>query len=780
MTLKKSTGFGKKDGDNLLYMRIQKGSLPYARTGSKPYTTYIGQNNVEAKKRLYDKQFDEILEEHPRLVINGIWDKDVHKILNYEISDSIVQKFNPKGEHNQGSDELFRWFVPLREAYAILTKCVTIALERKNKKSIVKKVLKEFNEYPYQNKFKIKFCNHTGNWFLLAMKCRAGKTASSYNALQAMKYQRILVISYYSSPIDGWESDAITFNFGITPIVANNVLNPSWDQQVAESVESGQNFALIATAQFFAEEHKNLSRLKKVIDKFDCIILDECHYGGNSPSLNKFLDNYPGTRILEVSATPFRAFAECNPDDVFIYSYADEQRAKKNGEEWAQDKPKMKLITWIFNTENAHAVYPGYTSDRIGCIFSLNAPRVEDATDFYDVTCVEEFVRDLFDRKNRSRHEYALYYSKHIVASLPSNLSCVLFAEVLKRMNVEYVPLVINDGKTDTDDIINHCKKHDKTICLTVMGNVCGVTNPFWDTVLFLHDYPSAQNWIQFAFRAGSVRNRPFFTVIDPAPTRAIRSLYDMIAIGQSEEDIADGESIVRTMTDIIDMNAFHEKCVKWTQDEIINLLAKDPAELGNDLGSLKVNVDMDNKQSVNNILQILSGLQSGSSSSGFEEYEISNNQTFNKSNINVVKTGTKASTKSLEKELENKAREMKRSIVNAAFVAELDGHNSSNLYSLLEYPNLNEVLDITPENLLNLIERDKLFGPNGLRVLNVELSQVSMGIRKIISNSQTGTDCEGMLKLTDKLFHAQKHRPMPNFLISEFHDCLVEELSHA
>jgi hypothetical protein len=598
--------------------------------------------------------------------------------------------------------------------------------------------------------------------------------------MQAMNYQSVLVLSYYSSPIDGWESDAITFNFGRTPIIANSVTNPTWNQQVTRCLETGEHFALIGTVQFFSEDRKNLDCLKKVITNFDCIILDECHYGGTSDSLNKFLENYPGTRILEVSATPFRAFAECDPKDVFIHSYADEQRAKKNGEAWAQDKPKMKLITKKYKSQSAHAAYPGYTSDRIGCIFSLNAPKVEDATNFYDETCVEEFVKDLFDRKNRNRHEYALYYSKHIVASMPSNLSCVLFAEVLKRMNFEYVPLVINDGKTKTQDIINHCKKHEKTICLTFMGNVCGVTNPYWDTALFLHDYPSAQNWIQFAFRAGSVKDRNFFTVIDFAPTRSIRSLFDMIAIGQSDEDIADGESVVRTMTDIIDMNAFHEKCVKWTQDDIINLLAKDPADLGNDLGSLKVNVDMEDKKALNNILQILSGLQSGSSSSGFEEYEISNNGTFNKSNIRIVKTSTQASTKSLEKELENMAREMKRSIVNAAFVAELDDHNSSNLHSLLEYPNLNEVLDISPNDMLNLIERDKLFGPNGLRVLNVDLSEVSMGIRKIISNSQTGTDCEGMLKLTDRLFHAQKHRPIPNFLISEFHECLAEELVNA
>lgn len=763
----------RRKSQNWLYLLVPENELAHAKTGSKPWRGWIG---MTLGNRKYHKQSYKLKLIKCKIDISGHTDKEVHDKMRSR-PESILKNIESHllaGEHNHGSDELFEFYCTLDEAYALICECAIEVKKTKLDRTILKDQA-TFNAYPYQESFKVKFCAHTGNYFLLAMKCRSGKTASSYYAMQSMGYQKVLVISYYSSPIDGWESDAITFNFGRTPIMANNVTNPSWDRQVASCLESGEHFALIATAQFFADERKNLSRLTEVIDKFDCIILDECHYGGTSVSLNKFLENYPGTRTLEVSATPFRAFVECDPNDVFIHSYADEQRAKKNGEAWAQDKPKMKLITKIYNSQSAHAAYPEYTSDRIGCTFSLNAPKVEDATDFLDVTCVEEFVKDLFDRDNRNRHEYALYYSKHIVASMPSNLSCVLFAEVLKRMNVEYVPLVINDGKTKTRDIINHCKKHEKTICLTFMGNVCGVTNSYWDTALFLHDYPSAQNWIQFAFRSGSVRKRNFFTVIDFAPTRSIRSLYDMIAIGQSDEDIADGVSVIRTMTDIIDMNAFHEKCVKWTQDDIINLLAKDPENLGNNLGSLKVNVDMDDNQALNNILQILSGLQSSNFVSGFEDAVISDNETFNKSNVKIERNGSHPSTKSLEKELENMVREMKRSIVNAAFVAELDDHNSSNLHSLLEYPNLNEVLDITPNDMLNLIERDKLFGPNGLRVLNVDLSEVSMGIRKIISNSQTCADCEGMLKLTDRLFHAQKHRPLPNSLISQFHECLAE-----
>jgi hypothetical protein len=760
---------------NWLYLLVPENELAHAKTGSKPWRGWVG---MTLGNRKYHKQSYKLLLIKSKIDISGHTDKEVHDRMRTR-PESVLKNIESHvlaGEHNHGSDELFEFYCTLDEAYAILSECVVEIKKDKAERKIFKDQ-KEFLSYPYQEEFKIKFCKHTGKVFLLAMKCRGGKTASSYYAMQAMNYQRVLVLSYYSSPIDGWESDAITFRFDRTPIVANSVTNPTWDEQVKKCMETGEHFALIATAQFFSEDRKNLDRLKKCVPYFDCIILDECHYGGDSESLNKFLENYITSRRLEVSATPFRAFMEYSPEDVFIHSYADEQRAKKNGQAWAQDKPKMKVIVRKYDSERAHDVYPGYTADRIGNIFSLNAPKVEDATDFYDEICVEEFIHSLFDRKNRSRHDYALYYSKHIVASLPSNLSCVLFAKLLKKMNIDYVPLVINDGKVNTQDIINHCKKHDKTICLTYMGNVCGVTNPYWDTTLFLHDYPSAQNWIQFAFRAGSVRNRSFFTVIDFAPSRAIRTVFQMMAIGQSDKDAADGQSVIRDMEDFLDIFAFDDKCHRLTQEEIIAIVAQDPEDFDNELNSLKVDIDMSDGETLKDIYKILSGLSS-TGSSIVNEVEVTNNGTFNKSNIKTTKVGVKSGVKDPQKEINAKIREIKRSVINAMFVAELDGHHSDNFNSLLKYRNLNEVLDISSEELRRLICDRKVFGPNSLRVLNIELSKYSLGIRKSISSSQSGTDCKNMLELTDKLFHAQKHRPLPNFLISEFHDCLAQELT--
>ncbi len=767
----------KKVGNTLLYMRIGENALSYATTGSKPYRTYIGQTNENSVDRLYGKQFYKLVEPKRRIIIGNITDKDVHRVLDCEISDSLVRRINPGGEHNYGSDELFEWYVPIEQAYSILLNCCRTAQERKNKSSSILKDQVSFNSRPYQEKFVDKFNESIGKYFLLAMKCRSGKTCSSYAAMNKKGYKSALVLCFYGSPIQGWMDDAEKFNFNRIPVLADNVKNPTWDQQVANYVENNINYALITTAQFFTDDKKNLNRLKKVVNHFDCIVLDECHFGGDSNSINKILDAFPETeKVLEVSATPYKAFYRYSTENIFIHSYADEQRAKKEGEEWAQSMPTMKLITYIFDCIRAHQVYNGYTADRIGNILSLNAPLVQNATGFYDETCVRELIRSIFFRENRTRHQFLLYYSKHIVASLPSNFSCVLFAKLLEEMNIEYKPLVINDGKTEPRDIINHCKKHDKTICLTYKGNVCGVTNPYWDTAIFLHDYPSAEDWIQFASRAGSVKNRNFFTVIDLSPNRAISSLYQMFA--ESDIDEEPIQNIIQQMIDFIDMNNFYDGCRKWTQEEIVEAIAKTPDALEQTMRSLPVNVDLTDEKTIDNIKKILVDISANTSSLSREEIQISDNSTFNKSN-KIITRQTLSNIKKENKDLLKKIENIKNLIVNLVFISELDGYHVDNFRSLLKSDNLTEILEISADELKSLICDCKIFGPNSERVLNAKLSEVSLIIRNTLSSSKTGVDCDNMMLLVDKLFHAQQHRPIPSFLISEFYESLNEQFSY-
>lgn len=759
---------------NFCYLRIPENSLPYAKTASKPWRSFIG---MTEGIRLYHKQFYGVIEPKSRINITGIIDKDVHVEIDF-VSQLIVRRCNPKGEHNHGSDELFEWFVPLEQAYAILMECCKKALEKKLK-NYQSKVLQEqslFYPRPYQEKFVLKFCASTDKYFLLAAKCRSGKTCCAYEAIKRNNYKNTLVLSFYGSPIKGWMSDGEKYNFNLIPVLADNVLNPTWDKQIKSHIENGVNYALISTAQFFSDDKKNLSRLQKVVKNFDCIVLDECHFGGDSDSINKILNLYKDAKVLEISATPYKAFYRYSEDNIFIYSYADEQRAKNVGEEWAQSMPKMKLLTALFDCERAYEVYSGYTADRIGNIFSLNAPLVEDATDFYDPTCVKEFARFLFHRENRNRHQYLLYYSDHIVASLPSNFSCILFAEVLEKLNIGYVPLVINDGKTTPDDIIAHCKKHDKTICLTYKGNVCGVTNPYWDTVLLLHDYPSREDWIQFAFRAGSVKDRNFFTVIDFSPNRAIHSLYHMFAeTGDSEQT---GEDIIKKMIDFIDMNSFHSTYRKWTQEEIVDAIAKSPENLEKIINSLPIDVNLNDEDLINRLTKIISGI-SANASPLFpqEESQITNNPTNNKSN-KVIEKPLVINPKKQNKELLKKIRNIKNSIINLVFISELDDYHIDNFTALLNSQHLQDILEINSDDLRELVQDYKIFGPNSERVLNTKLAEVSLIIRKTLSNSQNGIDCDNMMLLIDRLFHAQQHRPIPNFMISEFYDSITEQFS--
>ena len=82
------------------------------------------------------------------------------------------------------------------------------------------------NPYSYQKRFAEKFCVSKGRRFLLAAKCRSGKTLMTYYACKTAGYCNVLVISYFSSPIDGWIGDCYKFDNGYVAILANNNTNP--------------------------------------------------------------------------------------------------------------------------------------------------------------------------------------------------------------------------------------------------------------------------------------------------------------------------------------------------------------------------------------------------------------------------------------------------------------------------------------------------------------------------------------------------------------------------
>jgi hypothetical protein len=141
--------------------------------------------------------------------------------------------------------------------------------------------------------------------------------------------------------------------------------------------------------------------------------------------------------------------------------------------------------------------------------------------------------------------------------TMPSVEACHLFAESLKDFGSQFAPLVITgESGNNQQDILNHVKTHDATICLTRWANVVGVTVPQWDTVIHGCEYQSAEFWVQFTFRGGSTKNDSW-KVIDFAPERALSSLLEMASATSAASGEADAESVLRSLLEFADVFEF-------------------------------------------------------------------------------------------------------------------------------------------------------------------------------------------------------------------------------
>jgi hypothetical protein len=308
----------------------------------------------------------------------------------------------------------------------------------------------------------------------------------------------------------------------------------------------------VSTVQRQNEKFGYLKKLKSAYPEgVDLLALDECHIGGESDQFVKLKGGLPYGRLLEISGTAYRTIWKYPRENVFVWGYVEEQRAKAEGYEWAQKLPKMELVLARYNAENLQQVY-GNEPDALKNVFAVTEGGV-----FQDPASVQGFLRKFFSYGEQThKKQQMLRNSQHIVMKLPDKNSCHLFAEALKEFGSPFVPIVVtSDTGNQQEDILRHVRNNPATICLTCWANVVGVTVPQWDTVIHACEYQSAEFWVQFAFRGGST-TRSSWKVIDFAPERALSSILEMSAVTATVGD-EDTDSVLRSFLEFADVFEF-------------------------------------------------------------------------------------------------------------------------------------------------------------------------------------------------------------------------------
>lgn len=316
--------------------------------------------------------------------------------------------------------------------------------------------------------------------------------------------------------------------------------------------------------------------------KWDLLIIDEAHEGTlteRGESVFKGLideSKEHKTKVLRLSGTPFNIIDQYTTDEIYSWSYIDEQEAKQNWDYFKNPKnpyakmPKMNVYTYDLGTiiNNPH-----YLDDKMfnfGEFFRVwTGNKEEDITD--DGTPVTvgkdkigKFIHEqdvinflnLLSKEDESNNypfstkEYQDYF-KHTLWMLPGVKEAHALSLLLNNHKVFghgnfRIVNVAGDGdeieenneealrktKRALDKVKEAIEKNERTITLSCQRLTTGVTVPEWTAVFMLYgsSQVAAQRYMQTIFRVqspanidGMIKDNCF--VFEFAPDRALKVL---------------------------------------------------------------------------------------------------------------------------------------------------------------------------------------------------------------------------------------------------------------
>lgn len=424
---------------------------------------------------------------------------------------------------------------------------------RPEQKFAVDKTQKYFQQYP-------KAQEGRAPHFLWNAKMRFGKTFTSYQLAVKMGWTRIIVLTYKPAVESAWEED-----------LKSHIDFEGWQfinrKNTFEDIDESRPFVWFASFQDVLQPDKEGNvkaryEMAKKID-WDCVIIDEYHYGAWRDSAKDFyvgdiaketdLDesikaqeqfgesSFPlkSEHFLYLSGTPFRAVAsgEFTEDQIFNWTYADEQRAKTEWDESQGDNPYQELPQIIMMTYQLPDSLRAMIRNTGQNEFSLNEFFKAKKNDSGEYSF--EYENQVQQWLNIIRGQDQIYgslanghqekpplpyedanllsYLNHTFWFLPSVASCYAMETMLHRNNnrfyQDYTIKVaagnekgVGVGKAalkPVKEAIGQGLK-TKTIVLSCGKLTTGVTVKQWSGIFMLRDTTSPETYFQSAFRVQS------------------------------------------------------------------------------------------------------------------------------------------------------------------------------------------------------------------------------------------------------------------------------------
>ena len=256
--------------------------------------------------------------------------------------------------------------------------------------------------------------------FLVNAKMRYGKTFVCYLIAQRIKAQNILVLTYKPTVKDGWHNDLV-----------NHVYFDGWSyaDRYADYKKLNSSGPRVMFASF--QDINDISKAKwEGIERehFDLLIIDEMHYGSDTPRAQKTIDSLSIGKTLLASGTPLDALVSGRFDDnnTYTWSYSDEQKKRRAEEEsdWATDVyrwlPPMSIHSFEVSDEAKRNI-SCYTEEEQFTMTKMFAS--DDGVKFNDEASVKLFLDQVFGRGVRkTKSPMKTYAADHTLWVLPPNV----------------------------------------------------------------------------------------------------------------------------------------------------------------------------------------------------------------------------------------------------------------------------------------------------------------------------------------------------------------------
>jgi len=460
---------------------------------------------------------------------------------------------------------------------------------RPEQASAVEKTAQYLESYGRENK------NKTPH-FLWNAKMRFGKTFASYKLAEQMKWKRVLVLTFKPAVQNSWREDLMS-----------HVDFEGWqffnsdpkDGLTYETVDKKKPFVCFGSFQDYLgkTDGKTKDKNKWVHEEnWDCVILDEYHYGAWRESAKELFEGEEDKvadglssdmdfstaalpiktgAYLYLSGTPFRAIqsGEFIEEQIFNWTYSDEQRAKENwsaqdGDNPYASLPRMVMMTYQLPDAIREIAMEGEFSEfDLNTFFTANG-RDETALFTYEDEVQKwlDLIRGAFQETTVDNlklgakkppmpfsHGQLLSVLNHTLWFLPSVAACHAMSNLLKkRQNTFYNDYkVIIAAGTKAGQGVQALKPveeameaplQSKTITLSCGKLMTGVSVRPWTGIFMLRNLSTPETYFQAAFRVQTpwtIKNpddkspnkeeiiKQECYVFDFAPNRALRQIAD-------------------------------------------------------------------------------------------------------------------------------------------------------------------------------------------------------------------------------------------------------------